>query len=112
MHRYLGFEESLESPTDCEPHRAAYLGWQPDRIRVPFQLRTLSTLLEGLPPWLLSAPHSGSALSPDALSPWQIPTPHQFVLETHLFSSDDVVSGESSRCFGDSITASTYPDNE
>ncbi|MEQ2296673.1 hypothetical protein AMECASPLE_026991 [Ameca splendens] len=76
MHRYLGFEESLEGPTDREPHRTSYLGWQPNRIRIPFHLRTLSTLLEGLPPWLLSAPHSGSALSPDTFSPWRTPTPH------------------------------------
>ncbi|MEQ2242322.1 hypothetical protein ILYODFUR_034728 [Ilyodon furcidens] len=34
MHHYLGFEESLESPTDREPHRTSYLDWQPDRIRV------------------------------------------------------------------------------
>ncbi|MEQ2181620.1 hypothetical protein GOODEAATRI_013452 [Goodea atripinnis] len=68
MHRYLGFEESLESPTDRESHQTSYLGWQPDQIRVPFQLRTLSTLLEGLPPWLLSAPYSVSTQSRRILS--------------------------------------------
>ncbi|MED6271679.1 hypothetical protein CHARACLAT_022733, partial [Characodon lateralis] len=86
MNRYLGFEESLESSPDREPHRTSYLGWQPSRIRVPFQLRTLSTLLEELPPWLLSARHSGSALSPDAFSLLRIPMPSKHICRLRFVS--------------------------
>ncbi|MEQ2304478.1 hypothetical protein AMECASPLE_027380 [Ameca splendens] len=63
-------------PTDRELHRTSYLAGSPNGSVYHFSREPCPPHLKGLFPWLLPAPFSGSALSPDAPSPWRIPTPY------------------------------------
>ncbi|MEQ2210003.1 hypothetical protein XENOCAPTIV_007159 [Xenoophorus captivus] len=64
-------------PTDRELHQTSYLAGSPSGSVYRFSREPCPPHLKGLFPWLLPALFSGSALSPDAPSPWRIPTPHQ-----------------------------------
>ncbi|MEQ2293370.1 hypothetical protein AMECASPLE_032623 [Ameca splendens] len=72
----LWFRRISGIPTDRELHRTSYLAGSPNGSVYRSSRQSCPPLLKGLFLWLLPTSFSGSALSPDASSPWQIPTPH------------------------------------
>ncbi|MEQ2194713.1 hypothetical protein XENOCAPTIV_001956, partial [Xenoophorus captivus] len=64
-------------PMDRELHRTSYLAGSPNGSVYCSSRESCPPLLKGLFTWLLPTSFSGSALSPDASSPWRILTPHQ-----------------------------------
>ncbi|MEQ2307517.1 hypothetical protein AMECASPLE_019053 [Ameca splendens] len=72
----LWFRRISGIPTDRKLHRTSYLAGSLNRSVYRSSRKSCPPLLKGLFPWLLPTLFSGSALGPDASSPWRIPTPH------------------------------------